>query len=427
MKRTLLISAVLMFFSVSAFAEFPAVKVYEKTAKNVVLIIAKGEETSSMIGAGSIISGSGLISTNAHVVVDKATSKPYSKIRVYIKPEKVTGKFKKDLVNSHKAEVVAYDIELDLAILQAEEIPSGTGTIELANPDEIKVGEEAVAIGHPEQGGLWTLTYGRISGEIEDQNSIKGKDVFQTDASVNRGNSGGPLLDKRGYMIGINSNMARLGAGDVPITGVNFAVKASVLKSWLQQQGIALAYGKEDLYKEEKVNPAGAELEMEKKSGQPDAPAVEKPAPPVEKAEPEMEKAEPAVEKTDPVVEKPAAPAEKAEPVMEKTEPAVEKTEPVVEKPAAPAEKAELMMEKAEPVVEKTAPPVKKAEPVIEKAGPVTEEKDIKGKADERKPEPRSGEKYQPYQKSYNYDDLMKAAEEELEDMMEEMRGKIRR
>jgi len=395
MKKALLVSVILFIFTTSAYAEFPAVKVYEKTAKNVVLIIAKSEDTSSMIGAGSIISGSGLVSTNAHVVVDKATSKPYSKIRVYLKPDRVTGKFKKDLVHSHKAEIVAYDIDLDLAILKAEEIPSGTGTIELANPEEIRVGEEAVAIGHPEQGGLWTLTYGRISGEIEDQNSIKGKDVFQTDASVNRGNSGGPLLDKRGYMIGINSNMARLGAGDIPITGVNFAVKASVLKSWLQEQGITLAYGKADLYKEEQVKSAGAELEMEKKSEQPEAP-----------------KAEPAVEKAEPVLDK-------AEPVVENTAPAVEKTEPVVEK-------AEPAVEKTEPIIKKAETVTEKAVPAVEQAGPQAEKKDMKA-GGEKKAETKPGEKYQPHHKAYSYDSLLKAAEEDLEDMMEEMRGKIRK
>ncbi|RJR15919.1 MAG: hypothetical protein C4581_11235 [Nitrospiraceae bacterium] len=445
MKKIFLVSAILFIFTSSAFAEFPAVKVYEKTAKNVVLIIAKSEDTSSMIGAGSIISGTGLVSTNAHVVVDKSTSKPYSKIRVYLKPDKVTGKFRKDLVHSHKAEIVAYDIDLDLAILKAEEIPSGTGTIELANPDEIKVGEEAVAIGHPEQGGLWTLTYGRISGEIEDQNSIKGKDVFQTDASVNRGNSGGPLLDKRGYMIGINSNMARLGAGDIPITGVNFAVKASVLKSWLQKQGITLAYGKADLYKEERVKPAGAELEMEKKSEQPEVPraepsvekaepviekpepSVEKTEPSVEKAEPVAEKAEPSVEKTEPSVEKAEPVAEKAEPSVEKTEPSVEKAEPVVEKAEPSVEKAEAPVEKAKPVIRQAEPPVRKSHTVVEKAEPRAEQKDMKDGDGEKTPETEQTEKYQPHRKAYSYDSLLKAAEEDLEDMMEEMRGKIRR
>ena len=58
-----------------------------------------------------------------------------------------------------------------------------------------------VAIGHPEQGGLWTLTTGTISAEFENFNATKGKSVFQTETGLNRGNSGGPLLDTNGRMI----------------------------------------------------------------------------------------------------------------------------------------------------------------------------------------------------------------------------------
>jgi serine protease Do len=355
MKKALLIFTILITFYGLSFAEFPAVKVYEKTAKTVVLIIAKSEGTSSMIGAGSIISRSGLISTNAHVVIDKATSKPFSKIRVYLKPEKVTGKFRKDLVHRHKTKILAYDIDLDLAILKVDDIPVEAGVIKLANPDEIRIGEEAVAIGHPEQGGLWTLTYGRVSGEIEDQNSIKGKDVFQTDASVNRGNSGGPLLDKRGYMIGINSNMARLGAGDLPITGVNFAVKSSVLKKWLKGNDIMIAYGKVALYGENKVEKAGAELEMDKKPAKSDV--------------------------------------QEEEPSVEKAEPTIEKVEPSIEENEVEPKEAEKQVKKAE--------------------------------AEKQKITPR--ERYQPHHKSYDYNTLLKAVEKDLEDMMDQMRRKIRK
>ncbi len=358
MKKVLLTLTILVGCYGLSFADFPAVKVYEKTAKSVVLIISKSKGTSSMIGAGSIISQSGIISTNAHVVIDKSTSRPYSKIRVYLKPDRVTGKFRKDLVHRHKAKIIAYDIDLDLAVLQAEDIPSGTGTIELADPDEIRIGEEAVAIGHPEQGGLWTLTYGRISGSIDDQNSIHGKNVFQTDASVNRGNSGGPLLDKRGYLIGINSNMARLGAGDLPITGVNFAVKSSVLKEWLRKNGITVAYGKAELSGGEKVRKAAVEVEMEKK------PAIK----------------------------------EKAAPVKQPG-PAAVKASPAKVSPAGPADNEKVR-----------TPEVKKESSTQDKS---------------RKPDTKPQERFQPHRKAYSYNALLKAVEEELEDMMEEMRFKI--
>lgn len=228
---------------------FPAVEVYEKNSKAVVLVLASEEGKSGMVGSGSIIAP-GTVITNAHVIYDKGASRLWTNIRVYLKPDVVTGKFSSDLVKRYTADVIAYDTDLDLAVLRVKGLPSDTGIIEIGNSEEIKIGEEVVAIGHPEQGGLWTLTYGRISGEIKNQSNIPGKNVFQTDTSLNRGNSGGPLLDRRGYMIGINSAAARLGDDNMPITGVNFAIKASVVKKWLDGKRIFIAYGKKSLYSE---------------------------------------------------------------------------------------------------------------------------------------------------------------------------------
>lgn len=247
-KLCLTFALLILFDSSLLYAEsFPAVEVYQKASKAVVLIVTQREGKGQMVGAGSIIASPGIVLTSSHVVVDKDTSRPYTNIRVYLKPDKVTGNLSQDLVNGYSAKVIAFDTDFDLAILKVKDLPAIARTIELADPSEIKIGEEVVAIGHPEQGGLWTLTSGRISGEILNQNNIMGKDVFQTDTSLNRGNSGGPLLDRRGYMVGINSNIARLGTGNLPITGVNFAIKSSVVKKWLGKQGVIIAYGKKSL------------------------------------------------------------------------------------------------------------------------------------------------------------------------------------
>jgi serine protease Do len=227
---------------------FPAVEVYKKTSRSVVLIVSSSGRGESLVGAGSVVAERGTVVTNAHVVVNERIGEPYPKIQVYVKPDVVTGSLGRDLIHRYGAVVRAYDDDLDLAVIEVRGFPRDIGVMELSDPREIMVGEEVVAIGHPEQGGLWTLTYGRISGEIADQSNIKGKDVFQTDTSLNRGNSGGPLLDGRGYMVGVNANIARIGEGDIPITGVNFAIKSSVLKRWLAEEGIALAYGREPLY-----------------------------------------------------------------------------------------------------------------------------------------------------------------------------------
>jgi len=228
-------------------SNFPAKEVYEQASKRVVLIIARSQSGFKSLGTGSIISDDGLVLTNAHVVDDQDSGRPCDDIRVFFKPERVTGRVEKDLKHETSAKVVKFSSELDLALLSLEEAPVNIGKIEVADPEEIKIGEEVIAIGHPDQGGLWSLTYGRISGSIENYTNIPGKDVFQTDTSLNRGNSGGPLLDQRGYLVAVNSNIARLSEDNLPITGVNFAIKSSVVKSWLNKEKYALVYGSKPL------------------------------------------------------------------------------------------------------------------------------------------------------------------------------------
>ena len=242
-------SFILLHFTASVLVaeDFPAKEIYEKWSKSVVLIVAI-EGSMGNAGAGSIITKDGLVITNAHVIYDKERKEPYSKINIYLRPEKLTGNTRTDLVNSSSGKLISYSIDLDLALLKIEKVPFGTQVVELADSSEIMTGETVMAIGHPEQGGMWSLTVGRISGELKDYGSVKGKDVFQTDTSINRGNSGGPLLDKRGYMVAVNSNIARIGKDALPITGVNFAIKASVVKNWIDStREVKIAYGTKPL------------------------------------------------------------------------------------------------------------------------------------------------------------------------------------
>ena len=90
-----------------------------------------------------------------------------------------------------------------------------------------------MAIGHPEQGGLWTLTQGIVSTVIANLGGVQGKNAYQTDASINRGNSGGPLIDSTGEQIGVNTSMARKAADGLTITSVNFSIRAGVVRRWL--------------------------------------------------------------------------------------------------------------------------------------------------------------------------------------------------
>lgn len=376
----ILVAVVVIAMMASLAHAFPAVEVYKTASPAVVLIVASQGGSSSMIGAGSVITDSGYVITNAHVVIDDETGGPFSKVRVYTRPVEITGDFQRDLTNKYDATVVRYDRDLDLALLKVEGLGGDTGAISLANPGDIMVGEEVVAIGHPEQGGLWTLTYGRISGHKANQANIRGKDVYQTDTSVNRGNSGGPLLDKRGYLVGVNTNIARTGAGGLAITGVNFALKSSVVHSWLKESyGMDLDYGR---------RPLNAAEPAPMQQAEPMAPAAPAPA-----EEPAPMKAEPA-----PMKAEPAAPAPEPE----------QKTAPEPEQKTAP-----------EPVPTPAPEPAPAPEPESKPKMEVAPVKVIE--------KPTKSDTILTPKKPFKNEDLYKAVERDMENLMDEMKGSFKK
>lgn len=228
---------------VSSGPEFNPKSVYARASPAVVLIICSDKDGTGELGSGSLLDASGRILTNAHVVIRDSTRKPWPVIRVYYKPAKMTGDPEQDLVNPSEAEVIASDTPLDLALIKAKTPPARPATLQLGDPDDVSVGDRVAAIGHPEQGGMWTLTTGIVSTVIAKLGNVPGKKGFQTDASINRGNSGGPLVDASGNIIGVNTLMSRKAADGLAITGVNYAVRADVAKKWLASNaGLQMAY-----------------------------------------------------------------------------------------------------------------------------------------------------------------------------------------
>ncbi|PIR19793.1 MAG: hypothetical protein COV48_00020, partial [Elusimicrobia bacterium CG11_big_fil_rev_8_21_14_0_20_64_6] len=214
-----------------AAVEFIPKAIYSKASKSVVLILCASSAGTGELGTGSVIDAQRRrILTNAHVVIQDSTRKPWGRISVYFKPARLTGDTRRDLVDAVSAKVVAWDSALDLALLEVERLAGGTPAIALGHPGAVSVGDRVAAIGHPEQGGLWTLTTGVISTVLADLGGVKGKNAFQTDTSINRGNSGGPLLDASGRLVGVNTSMSRKAADGLAITSVNFAVKADVAR-----------------------------------------------------------------------------------------------------------------------------------------------------------------------------------------------------
>ncbi len=245
---TRLLAAVLLVATASRADEIDYKKLYTSVSPAVVLVYGEQGETGS-IGTGSIIHKNGLVVTNAHVILNHATGKPFEKLFIFLKPDRVTGQNQVDLKRPYAAQWLSFNPSLDLALLAMRDAPEGLPVVAIAEGD-VGVGEATAAIGHPEHGAKWSLTTGRIGGEWTDFEGVKGKDVYQMETSVNRGNSGGPLLDGNGNMVGINTSIARRSEDGLAITGVNFAIKSLVVRRWL---AAALAEVKTSLDKAEPV------------------------------------------------------------------------------------------------------------------------------------------------------------------------------
>jgi serine protease Do len=249
-------------------------EIYEQASPAVVMVLgyADGGRKGSG-GTGSIIQSDGLVLTNAHVAIEEQTGKPFARLSVFLKPPRVTGESKNDLSLMVRAKVVAYSQPLDLALLKLYGVTEALSVVDVSESGRARIGDRVVAIGHPEQGGLWTLTTGVISAEVDNFNGVKGKHVFQTETGLNRGNSGGPLLDGEGRMIGVNTAIARVASDGLPITSISFSLKSSVATQWLREQGVGVRAGPGTLLPTGNMQPA---------TDQPLAPSVQPQAKPVQ-------------------------------------------------------------------------------------------------------------------------------------------------
>jgi serine protease Do len=232
--------------SVPAVADnFNPRKIYSETSKAVVLITGfePGQHAMSK-GTGSIISGDGFILTNAHVIIDQNKGRPFNNLRVFLKPDRISGDLRKDTSRKYRAELVQFSENLDLALLRIKSPSIGnlSPTLGFSDSDLVSIGDPVIAIGHPEQGGLWTLTTGTISSHINNYGNMPGKNVFQTETSLNRGNSGGPLINGHGHIVGVNSMISRKAKDGLAITGINFSIKSRVAVSWLNSIGLKFKF-----------------------------------------------------------------------------------------------------------------------------------------------------------------------------------------
>ena len=168
-----------------------------------------------IIGSGFFIDKRGYLVTNYHVIDSMVNPSSEGYSRLYIK-------LYEDMDTKIPAKVVGYDKMLDLALVKAEIEPSVV--LALGSSSELNVGDRVLAIGSP-VGLEGTLTSGIISAR--DRKLLTLGDVFQVDAAINSGNSGGPLIDEKMNV------QAIVFAGMLAYQGLNFAIPVEYLKQEL--------------------------------------------------------------------------------------------------------------------------------------------------------------------------------------------------
>ncbi len=165
------------------------------------------------LGSGFIISEDGYVVTNNHVIQDA------DEITVILFDDKRL-----------KAELVGRDPKTDLAVLKVES-DEPLQAVKFGDSDKSRVGDWVVAIGNPfGLGG--TVTAGIISARGRDINSGPYDDFLQTDASINRGNSGGPMFNLDGEVIGVNTAIYSPSGGSV---GIGFAIPSATVEPVIRQ------------------------------------------------------------------------------------------------------------------------------------------------------------------------------------------------
>ena len=213
--------------SVASFADERAARtigdIYRDAAPGVVQVTSNvaaadpffGEQRGQSLGSGFVIDKEGHVVTNYHVVEGAD--------EVYVN-------FSQD--DRLKARVVGLDPSTDLALLKIDvDHKRALAPLELGNSDSVGVGDAVVAIGNP-FGLDRTATAGIVSAvqrEIESPGGFTIDKVIQTDAAINKGNSGGPLLNGNGQVIGVNTQIATGGTGEGNV-GIGFAVPVNTVK-----------------------------------------------------------------------------------------------------------------------------------------------------------------------------------------------------
>jgi S1-C subfamily serine protease len=209
---------------------FDPARIYERDAPGVVTVfsVLRAESGAdgpgdSGLGSGFVVSGGGEVATNAHVVTE-------GEGRSIRKAKEVYVAF--DDGNQVPAKIVGYDANADVALLRINPAGLTLRPLRLGTARDLRVGSPVAAIGSP-FGEPQSLSVGVVSATDRSIKSLTGFEIagaIQTDAAINRGNSGGPLVNAKGDVLGINSQIQTTSGGG---EGVGYAVPADTVRRTL--------------------------------------------------------------------------------------------------------------------------------------------------------------------------------------------------
>lgn len=194
-------------------------ELFQKVSPSVVLVrtvergiapdAASGLTTIPGLGSGVLISADGKIMTAAHVV------QTADRVGVQFQDGKL-----------YPAHVVASSLRADVALLQLDQFPIALAPAKVGNSDSLQVGDEIIVIGAP-YGLGHSLTVGHVSGRVAGGGIVSGgtMEMIQTDAAINMGNSGGPMFNMNGEVVGIVSRILTQSGG---FEGLGFAIPSKV-------------------------------------------------------------------------------------------------------------------------------------------------------------------------------------------------------
>ncbi len=192
-----------------------------KVEPAVVTVITNGSSTSyggtiQASGSGVVISADGHIITNNHVIEDSS-----SVAVIYHDGTRIN------------ARVVGTDPLTDIAVLKVDgPVP---GFVPFGDSSALQLGEWVIAIGSPLGNYRGSVTVGVVSGLNRKVEGTQQEGLVQTDAAINHGNSGGPLINLAGQIVGINTLVVRESVGGAPAEGLGFAVPSNTVRSVAEQ------------------------------------------------------------------------------------------------------------------------------------------------------------------------------------------------